>query len=286
MEMKALSIFLTLVLGVAAASWGLETRTVRMSSSDLSRIAGVGPATAPSCTLRYYYMIEYCALVSVATSLEENQTVGTRFNMADSVAWHIPCDTSACLTLDAIKIVLYDVLPSPNDQSMNLQVYATDQSGHILGDALGNVDFSPAYTGAGSFSASLIDFTNDGAVPGLDLSGCGGHCVALLTWKNATGHPGLVLDVVSACVEACVTGNPACCKMGTPPYTYPRTMPNTYDYGYGVEPGEPKPICDPAEPGESCPTWGYVEALWEAYFCSVSASLESTTWGAIKTLYR
>jgi hypothetical protein len=282
---KPLSMLLAMILGLAAASWGWETRTIRMSSSDLAGIAGVGLASAPSCTLSYYYLIQYCALVSAVTSVEENQTVGVRFNMAESVAWHSPCDTDACLTLDAIKIVLYDVLPSPNDQSMNLQVYATDELGQILGDALGNVDFSPAYAGEGAFPATLIDFTNEGAVPGLDLSGCGGHFVALLTWKNATGYPGLVLDVVSACVEACGT-NPACCQMGSEDYPYPRTIAHTYDYGYTVEPGEPTPICDPGDSGQACPTYGYVEAVWDAYFCATSASLRSITWGAVKALYK
>lgn len=283
--MKALAMLLALILVLAAASWGWETRTLRMGGSDLAGIGDAHLASIPACTLSYYYMIDGCALVSIVSGVEENQTMGVRFEMAEAVAWHSPCDTNACLTLDAIKIVLYDVLPAPNDQSMNLKVYATGEFGQILGDALGNVDFSPAYTGGGTFSATLVDFTNEGIVPGLDLSGCGGHCVALLTWKNSTGHPGLVLDVVSACVDSCGT-DAACCAMGSAPYTYPRSTAHTYDYGYGAEPEEPMPICDPAEAGQLCPTYGYVEAVWEAYFCAISASVEATTWGTIKALYK
>lgn len=282
--LRLVLILLVLILVAAAPSSGWETSTLRISGADLAGIRGADLAAAPACTLSYYYIIDGCGLVSIASGVEENQTVGVCFNMADVVPWYSPCDTNACLTLDAIKIVLYDVLPPPADQWLNLKIYAAGESGQIEGPVLGNLDFEPAYSGGG-FSTSLIDFTNSGEVTGLDISDSGGHCVALLTWKNATGHPALVLDVVSACVDSCGT-TPACCAMGISPYTYPRAGTHTYDYGHGVEPEEPVRICDPAEGDEPCPTYGYVEAVWGAYFCSTSASVRPTTWGAIKALYR
>ena len=275
---------LALTLVAAAPSSGWETRTLRISGADLAGIRGADLAAAPACTLSHYYIIDGCGLVSIASAVDENQTVGVCFNMADVVPRYSPCDTNACLTLDAIKIVLYDVLPPPADQGLNLRIYAAGESGQIEGPVLGNLDFEPAYSGGG-FSTSLIDFTNSGEVTGLDLSGAGGHCVALLTWKNTTGHPSLVLDIVSACVDSCGT-NPACCAMGISPYTYPRADTHTYDYGQGMEPENPVRICDPAESGEVCPIYGYVEAVWEAYFCSTSAAVKPVTWGAVKALYR
>jgi hypothetical protein len=282
--LKLLSTFLVVALAAAAPVMAWETRTQHLSGSELAGISVAGPTAVPTCTLSYYYLIDGCGLVSIASGISENQTVGVRFNMAEAVPWYAPCDTNACLTLDAIKIVLYDVLAPPADQSMNLRIYASDESGRPEGPVLGNVDFAPPY-GDGGFTTSLIDFTNEGEVAGLDLSSAGGDCVALLTWTNTTGHPGLVLDVVSACVDSCAT-NAACCAMGVPPYTYPRTDTRTYDYGTGIEPGEPAPICDPAESGETCPAYGYVEAVWSAYFCSTSAAVRPATWGAVKALYR
>jgi hypothetical protein len=259
-------------------------RAHALSGRDLAEINGMHTAATPACTLRYYYLIDGCALVCIAGGIQEHQGVGTCFNMTGAVQWHSPCDTSACLTLDVIKIVLYDALPPPADQSMNLRIYPTDESGAIGGPELANVDFEAPYA-MGGFSTTLIDFTNEGEVPGVDMSGCGGHCVALLTWKNSSGHPSLVLDVVSASVDSCGT-NAACCAMGIAPYAYPRTVTHTYDYGHGPEPGEPVPICDAAEGGGVCPIYGYVEALWEAYFCATSASVRPVTWGAVKALYR
>lgn len=283
-ELKLLCGFFVLILVSGSAAWGWETRTHALSGSDLAEIAGACLAVTPACTLRHYYLIDGCGLVSIAGGLEENQNVGVRFDMAETIEWHSPCDTNACLTLDGIKIVLYDALPPPENQAMNLKIFATDESGTIEGSELGNVDFEPPYA-MGGFSTILIDFTNEGAVPGLDVSGCGGRCLALLTWKSSTGHPGLVMDVVSACVDSCGT-NAACCAMGVAPYTYPRTSSHTFDYGVGLEPGDPEPVCDPGEGGATCPVYGYVEALWEAYFCSTSASVKPVTWGAVKALYR
>jgi len=283
LRLPVICLALTLAFAGTGRGWEIEIRPV--TSRDLAQIGGRWLAPTPTCSLSYYYMLEGCGLASVAGDIEEDQTVGVRFNMADETAWHSPCDTNACLTLDVIKVVLYDVLPAPNDQSMNIQVYPSDGTGGISGGILGNRDFEPAYTGEGAYSANYIDFTNGGAVPGLDLSGCSGHFVALLTWKNSTGHPHLVLDIVSACVDSCAT-NAACCAMGNPPYLYPRADIHTYDYGRDPDPGEPEPICDPAEGGGTCPTYGYIEAIWEAYFCSSSSAVEHTTWGSIKSLYR
>ena len=283
--MKVPTLFVVLLLLASAPAPGWESKTLRMSDSELAEIKRAGPAGSPACTMGYYYLIDDCALVSVVSGVEEKQTVGVCLDMVEATAWHTPCDTNACLTLDVIKIVLYDVLAPPADQTMNLKVYAAGESGQVEGDMLGNLDFSPAYGGESAFTSTLIDFTNEGTVPGLDLSGCAGRCVVLLTWENDTGHPGLVLDIVSACVDSC-GANAACCAMGVPPYIYPRGTVHTYDYGHTAEPGEPGPICDPAEGGGTCPTYGYLEAVWNAYFCTTSTSVEATTWGSIKTLYR
>lgn len=282
-RLRFLPILVVLLLAAAVPSLAWETRTHSVTGADLAVIRGASLSIVPTCTLSYYYLIDGCGLVTIASGIEENQAVGVDFDMSDVVSRYSPCDTNACLTLDAIKIVLYDVLPPPADQTLNLRVYAGDGSGQIGGALLGNVDFEPPYSG-GSFSTSLIDFTNGGVATGLDLSSSGGRCLAVLTWKNATGHPGIVFDIVSACVDSCGT-NPACCAMGVSPYTYPRAATRTYDYGYGVEPGEPERICDPAE-GETCPVYGYVEAVWETFYCSTSASVKPATWGAVKALYR
>jgi hypothetical protein len=276
---------LALVLLSSGSACALQVRIASMTGADLTNIRETGPASAPSCSLSYYYLLEGCAFVTVVGDIEENQAVGCTFDMSEADAWHSPCDTNACLTLDVIKIVLYDVLPPPSDQNMNVRVYPAGDLGVIEGEMLGNMDFIPAYTGEDAYSTSLVDFTNAGSVPGLDLSGCGGRFVVLLTWKNSTGHPDLVLDIISACLDSCAS-NAACCVMGTPPCTYPRTDIRTYDYGHGAEPGAPEPICDPGEGGPPCPTYGYLEALWETYFCATSASVEPTTWGTIKSLYR
>lgn len=234
-----------------------------------------------SCALDYDYLIDGCAYVTVIDGLSEDQSIGLHFNMSDSVPWYLPCDTAACLTLDAVELVLCDVLPAPSDQSMNLKICGADGSGQPVGQVLGNRSFSPLPADTIPFTTSVIDLTNGGQQMGLDLSGCGGEFVVILTWKNSTGHPGLVLDNVSTCVDSCAVES-ACCQMGTAPYVYPRGTTHTYDLGFEGAWGKQDSFPDPGGAG----TYGYLEALWTCRFCDTSAATLPTSWGAIKALYQ
>jgi len=257
-----------------------QAHVVHLKPDDLVRIRGIGSPSDASCELSYYYLIGDCAYVTVYPGIE-NHSIGVHFNMTDVVPWLAPCDTNRCLTLDEIEIVLYYVLPPGNDQSMNVKVFAADENGEPVGSPLGNRDFEPAYVDTTLFPLCRIDFTNEGSVPGLDLSGCGGNFVVLLTWKNDTGHPYLVLDNVSWCVDSCTT-NPVCCQMGSEPYIYPRTTIHTYDYGVEGSWSKGPAICDP----KGCSTYGPLEALWTCRFCTLTPATQPTTWGTIKALYR
>jgi hypothetical protein len=105
--------------------------------------------------------------------------------------------------------------------------------------------------------------------------------VVILTWKNTTSHPGLVLDNVSTCVDSCAV-DAACCQMGTPPYVYPRLSTHTYDLGFEGAWGKQDSFADPGGAG----AYGYLEALWTCRFCDISSAAQPTSWGAIKALYR
>jgi hypothetical protein len=231
--------------------------------------------------LSYYYFIGDCAYVTVFENIEENKSMGMHFNMQDTVAWHEPCDTSACMTLDVIDLTFYDVLAPPSDQGLNVKVYGADALGEPVGPLLGNRAFTPLFTDTAAFTITSIDFTNSGQEPGLDLSGSGGSFVVLVTWKNSTGHPSLVLDDVCTCVDSCAV-NPACCAMGIAPYIYPRLKTHTYDYGFEWAWSKQDSFCDLC----GCVGFGYLEALWTCNFCTESAATKPTTWGTIKALYR
>ena len=142
----------------------------------------------------YYYLIDGCSYASVVGDIEQDETFGVHFNMTDAVPWHQACDTAACLTLDTVDLVFYDVSPA---NAMNVRIYGADADGEPAGELLGNRDFTPAYTAPEVFATVVVDFTNGGTVEGLDLSSCRGNFVVLVTWKNSTGHPLLVLDNIS-----------------------------------------------------------------------------------------
>ncbi len=279
-------IIVAILLITASTLPGWEMKHVRLAPQDVADYNNQGLAISVSCTLSYFYTVPGCGWVWVIDGIEENESFGVRFNMTDEVPFHDPCDTSACLTLDALKIMLYDVLPPPADQSMNLRVYAAGEGGDPLGDLLGNVDFEPSYAGTASFTTEIIDFTKGGSTPGLDLSGCGGDFVVILTWLNSTGHPCFVLDNISTCVESCAV-DPDCCQMGTYPYVYPRTTPHTHYYGYfGSWLTDPDPTCDFRDSTTLCDEYGYIEGMITSYFCTVSQATEPSTWGSIKAMYK
>jgi hypothetical protein len=268
-----------LVLIGQTAAWDL--RPVRVDPSDLSSIGDQISGFAAHCVMSYYYLIPECGYVTVMEGIGENETYGIHFNMSDEIPWHDACDTSACLRLDIIEIVFFDVLPPGNDQTVGVKIYGADGSGEPTGDLLGNRDFAPGYTDTASFSVVEVDFTNGGEVDGLDLSACGGNFVVLLTWKNDTGHPLLVLDNVSTCVDSCAV-NASCCEMGITPYTYPRCGTHTYFYGTEGSWSKQDSVSDPGGSG----TYGWLEGMWKCQFCRWSAAAEPMTWGGIKALYK
>ncbi len=264
----------------ASQGYGYDHLVVRLTDDHLYNDGQIYASSDPTCELSYYYLISDCAYVTIIPGIE-NRTVGVHFTMSDPVPWLSACDTSTCLTLDEIEIVLYWVLPPGNDQSMNIKVYAADENGEPVGEPLGNRDFQPTYVDTTLFPVCHIDFTNDGSEPGLDLSSCGGDFLVLLTWKNDTGHPYVVLDNVSSCVDSC-SSNPVCCQMGSEPYVYPRTTVRTHDYGFEGSWSKGHAYCDP----NGCDTYGALEALWTCRFCTLTPATQPTTWGTIKALYR
>jgi hypothetical protein len=271
-----------LIVGLAWAAsvsaW--DAGSVRMKPGSLADLDPGRLGAGVSCVKSYYYLLEACPYVTVLDGIEADETFGMHFNMLDSVHGHPPCDTSACLTLDVIELVFYDVLAPPEDQSMNVRVFGADPDGELVGSLLGNRDFEPSHTMPGGFSAVEIDFTNGGMEPGLDLSGCAGNFVVLLTWKNSSGRPGFVLDNIGTCVDSCAVES-ACCDMGSAPYVYPRAI-HTYYYGTEWAWSKQDSVCDLG----GCGTFGCLDALWTCGFCTQSAATDPTTWGGIKAMYK
>jgi len=278
--MKAFAALSVLVFLMVSQAGGYTVRSVAMTAQDIGSLMDFRETLAVQCMLSYYYLLTDCAFVTVVEGIEENNTFGMHFNMTDTVPFYAACDTAACLTLDQIEIVLYDVLAPPSSQAMNVRVYGSDATGEPSGALLGNRDFTPA-SAPGAFTTVVIDFTNGGAVGGLDLSSSRGNFVILLTWTNSTGRPSLVLDNVSTCVGQCPT-NPACCQMGAYPYIYPRTTTHTYYYGIAPAFAVTDSIPDPS----GAATYGYLEGFWKSDFCKTSAATVPTTWGSIKAIYR
>lgn len=276
-------IFLSMLLVCLLAArpvggWGIGAVELERGWVDDPDAALAGLSV--SCMLSYYYLLDGCPYVTVLEDIQNDESFGMHFNMADSVYWYAQCDTAACLTLDIIDLVFFDVLAPPADQSMNIKVVGADPDGEPSGDLLGNRDFEPSYAEPGGFTSVEIDFTNGGTEKGLDLSGCGGNFVVVLTWKNDSGHPGLVLDNISTCVDSCPV-EPGCCEMGLHPYLYPRA---THTYYYGTEWAWSKQdsVCDIG----GCESFGCLEALWTCGFCMESSATESATWGGIKAMYK
>jgi hypothetical protein len=283
MTLLALGAITMLLVGSGARDLrASELRSVPLTLNDMTDLRDFRTENlAVQCGLSYYYLLEGCAYVTVVEGIGENETYVVHFTMTDVVPWATACDTTACLTLDTIELVFYDALPPPADQDMILRIFGSDGNGEPTGNLLASREFAVAYTDTAAFTPVVIDFTNGGAVDGLDLAQCRGDFVALLTWKNATGHPLLVLDNVSACAAGC-PANSSCCQMGTYPYVYPRTAVRTYYYGIEPDWGVPDPVPDPA----GAVPYGYLEALWRASFCEWSAATVPATWGSIKAMYK
>ena len=269
---------LCLLIAPDVGAWGVGP--VRIEPGRLTDVDPLRMGVDVSCMQSHYYLLGGCPYVTVLDGIDEGESFGMHFDMTDSLYWYPPCDTAACLTLDIIEMVLYDVLPSPADQEMNVKVFGAGADGEPSGDLLGNRDFQPSYTEPGGFTSVEIDFTNGGVEPGLDLSGCAGGFVVLLTWRNSSGHPGLVLDNIGTCVDSCAV-DPACCDMGFHPYMYPRTI-HTYYYGTEWAWSKQDSVCDIG----GCGTYGCLEALWSCGFCTNSAATEPATWGGIKATYK
>ncbi len=279
--MKVAIIIGLVLLMLPGLAVGWKAGTVDVKRDVMDDIAPSLLGAGADCVVGTYYLLEDCSFATVVEGIGENETFGVRFSMTEPNPFHSPCDTSACMRLDIVELVFYDVLVSPADQSMNIKVYGADPDGNPVGGLLGNRDFEPAYVDTALFTSVEIDFTNGGTEPGLDLSGCSGSFVALLTWRNSTGHPCLALDNISSCVEECGT-SPACCEMGTFPYVYPRPRIHTYYYGTEGAWAKQDSICDLG----GCGTYGCLEAIWDCGFCITGAATEPTTWGAIKATYR
>jgi hypothetical protein len=267
-----------LLLAPPVGAWGAGP--LRIEPGSLADLDPARMEASVSCMQSHFYLLDGCPYVTVLEGIDADETFGVHFDMLDSVYWHAPCDTSACLTLDIIELVLYDVLPPPADQGMNVKVLGADLDGEPSGDLLGNRDFEPSYMEPGGFTSVEIDFTNGGMEQGLDLSGCAGSFLVLLTWKNTSGHPGLVLDNISTCTDSCAVES-ACCEMGFHPYVYPRVI-HTYYYGTEWAWSKQDSICDVG----GCGTFGCLEALWTCGFCTKSAATEPATWGGIKAMYK
>lgn len=267
-----------LLLTSSAAAW--DVGQVRVQSRHLDDLGPGRMGSGASCMQGYYYLLAGCPYVTVLEDIGEDESFGMHFNMLDSVYWYAPCDTSACLSLDVIELVFYDVLAPPSDQSLNIKIFGADSGGEPVGDLLGNRDFAPSYGESAGFTSVEIDFTNAAIEPGLDLSGCNGCFVVLLTWKNSTGHPGLVLDNIGTCVDSCAVDE-ACCEMGIYPYLYPRKV-HTYYYGTEWAWSKQDSICDLG----GCGTYGCLEAFWTCGFCTKSTATLPTTWGGIKAMYK
>jgi hypothetical protein len=279
--MKSVIIIVAVLLMLPGLAAGWKTGTVDVKRGVMGEISPSAFGAGADCVVGTYYLLDACGFATVVEGIAENETFGVRFSMTEPSLLHSPCDTSACMRLDIVELVFYDVLAPPADQSMNVKIYGADPDGNPVGGLLGNRDFEPAYVDTASFTSVEIDFTNGGTEPGLDLSGCSGSFVALMTWKNATGHPCLAMDNISSCVGACGS-DPACCEMGTSPYVYPRSRTHTYYYGTEGAWAKQDSICDPGD----CETYGYLEAIWDCGFCIMGAATEPTTWGAIKATYR
>jgi hypothetical protein len=267
-----------LLMATSAGARGMNG--LRMEIHNLHNVNPGRLASDASCMQSHYYLLQGCPYVTVLEGVEADGCFGVCFSMLDTVYWHPPCDTTKCLTLDVIELVLYDVLAPPADQSMNVKVLGADCEGEPIGGLLGNLDFTPSYADSAAFTSVEVDFTNGGGEPGLDLSGCGGRFVVILTWKNPTGHPALVLDNIGTCVDSCGV-NSACCAMGTYPYIYPRKI---HTYCYGTEWAWSKQDSIPDLGG--CETYGCLEAFWTCGFCTKTTATEPTTWGSIKALYQ
>jgi hypothetical protein len=271
-------LFCSLLFATCAAAW--SPSLARMETLNLRNIRPGHLGLDVSCLQHHYYLLQNCQYVTVLHGVEADESFGVCFSMMDTVYWYPPCDTSKCLALDVIELVLYDVLAPPADQAMNVKVLGADSEGEPAGGLLGNLDFTPTFEESAAFASIEVDFTNGGMEPGLDLSGCGGRFVVILTWKNSTGHPALVLDNISTCVDSCAV-DPACCQMGTYPYVYPRHI-HTYYYGSEWVWSKQDSISDLGGGG----TYGYLEALWTCGFCVKSTATKPITWGGIKAFYR
>ena len=124
-----------LVLTGLAAGW--ETGSVSVKRGVMDDIGPSSMDAGASCIVSTYYLLDACGYATVVEGVGADETFGVRFSMTEANPFHSACDTSACMRLDIVELVFYDVLAPPADQSMNMKVYGADSDGNMAGGLLG-----------------------------------------------------------------------------------------------------------------------------------------------------
>ncbi len=246
-----------------------------------------------SCYLQYYYYIpcpDYSWFWSFSGWLP-NDVIGVVFRIGDlSMQNWALCDSAPDYLLETIRVLDFSGFGTvyPGLYTVRFDVYCSDENGCPVGPSLWNS--GPKET---AYSWNYIEIDEE-----LHLCDCflqkGPQSSDLRILVTAThigsdcSYPAWGLDNISKSIgEGCEMHDAGCL-----PALYPRPASGHYSsmhsgyYGPDFQFCPPYHFLDPGDTTETGERFGCLELAWRIRFRPVSESIEPTSWGSIKSLYR
>jgi hypothetical protein len=281
-----------LLLAVALAPLAAVSAQSGDSQAYLMR-DDFGMESLSDCQLNYYYYIP-CPTYSWFWTFfdwEPDDVVGVWFQVGDlSMSTGHVCDPAACHTLEQIRVLDTGGLGGMHGCCLvEFDVYCSDEYGCPIGPSLWN-------SGTLAFDFGWNYVTVD---PPISICGCSVNpgeppsapriLIAATHGSIIPYYPAWGSDCVGfAFQHACELHDSSCLPILYPrPYSsYYPTMHSGY-YGQNFMYCPPLWFRDRRDTTPDAHLYGYVELAWRIYLaCHGPTSIEPTSWGNIKSMYR
>jgi hypothetical protein len=253
------------------------------------------------CALQYYYYIP-CPTYSWFWSYyywDRGDVAGEWFDIGDvPTGGFDACDPTNCVTLDRIRILSTGcACQGPSGEFypgayVHYEVHCADEIGRPVGPSL----WSSGEMLLADYGWNYIDVD-----PPLSICGCvtdpespASTPRILVTIMVHAGSAPWCMELGGDNISDALFNECTMHEDGCLPALYPRPYVSHYPVMHsgfyrqmGIEYDPPKPIRDRNDTTPDRTQYGYVELAWRIYLsCTGPSDRSSTTWGALKSLYR
>lgn len=263
-------------------------------------IDDLGMESLSDCKLQYYYYIP-CPVESWFWALygppdgggwEPGDVVGQWFQVGDmSTGRFEPCGPEDCQSLVAIQYLNLCTYGTtyPNINLVTFDIYCSDEEGCPIGPSLWQSEtYRPSYGWQYVILDDPLSICPCSSEPGPPPAG-----LRILVTATHGGYwcagPHWGADNISTPLEqGCEMHDVGCLSV-----LYPRPDDSYYDrvhsgyYGNGLSYCPPVLFKDGGDTTPGASMYGYIEMTWRLHLsCTGPTATRSTTWGAIKSMYR